>query len=101
MNYTENFEGIKLDVQAVDIAIDEQIQQRIRDILTRLLRRTDKINFADVYLEDKKGKLSDPKKVSIRLGIPGPDVFASEYGDSFPGLLDSVARKLEQQLERR
>ena len=29
MNYTGNFEGIKLDVQAVDIDISENIQQEI------------------------------------------------------------------------
>jgi hypothetical protein len=30
MNYTENFDGIKLDVQAVDITISDTVQQEIR-----------------------------------------------------------------------
>ena len=30
MNYTENFEGIKMDVQAVDISISNTLQQRIQ-----------------------------------------------------------------------
>ena len=56
--------------------------------------------MADVYLEDKKEKKTQQKQVSIRLGIPGNDPFASEYGDNFHALLTSVEEKLRRQLER-
>jgi putative sigma-54 modulation protein len=36
MNYTENFEGIKMDVQAVDISISKTVQQRIREMITKM-----------------------------------------------------------------
>ena len=101
MNYTENFEGIKLDVQAVDITISDDIQQEIRDIIVRLRRHISEVNWVDVYLVHKGGKSTDPRSVSIRLGIPGNDAFASDSGDNWMALLKSVEEKLRRQLEKR
>lgn len=53
MNYTENFEGIKIDVQAVDITIDDDVQQGIRDMITRLKRHVSQVNWVDVYFKKK------------------------------------------------
>ena len=101
MNYTENFNGIKLDVQAVDINISDNVQQEIRNMLERLQRHISEFNFVDVYFEDKSAKSTDPKTVSVRLGIPGNDAFASDSGDNFMALLKSVEEKLRRQLEKR
>lgn len=101
MNYTENFEGIKLDVQAVDITISDTVQQEIRDMLMRLRRHISEINWVDVHLEEKSGKSTDPRSVSVRLGIPGHDAFASDSGDNFMALLKSVEEKLRRQLEKK
>ena len=101
MNYTENFNGIKLDVQAVDITISDNVQQEIRNMLERLQRHISEFNFVDVYFEDKSAKSTDPKTVSVRLGIPGNDAFASDSGDNFMALLKSVEEKLRRQLEKR
>ncbi len=101
MQYTENITGIKINVQAVDITIGEDVKDTIRKCITRLSRFYDKIEWADVYLEDKKEKATQQKQVSIRLGIPGNDPFASEYGDNFHALLTGVEDKLRRQLDKR
>src|SRR5690554_7823916 len=101
MNYSEKITGININVQAVDITIDDDVKETIRKAITRLSRFYDKIEWADVYLEDKKEKSTDQKQVSIRLGIPGKDPFASEYGDNFHTLLSDVESKLDKQLEKR
>jgi len=49
MNYKENFEGIKIDVQAVDIDISDDMQQEIRNVIDRLKRHVSQVNFVDVY----------------------------------------------------
>ena len=100
MNYTENFEGIKLDIQAVDITITDDLQQSIRDTISRLKRHVSNVNFVDVYFTDKSEKSTDPKTVSIRFGIPGNDAFASDSGDNWMALLKSVEEKLRRQLEK-
>lgn len=101
MKYTENLTGIKINVEAIDISIDEDVKETIRKIIARLSRFYDRIEWADIYLEDKKEKQTKQKQVSIRLGIPGNDPFASEYGDNFHALLTSVEDKLQKQLEKR
>lgn len=98
MQYTEDITGIKLNIEAVDITIGEDVKDTIRKCITRLSRFYDKIEWADVYLEDKK---TQQKQVSIRLGIPGNDPFASDYGDNFHALLTEVENKLRRQLEKR
>lgn len=101
MQYTENLTGIKINVQAVDITNADTVKELIRKSMERLTRFYNKIEWADVYLEDKKDKKTNQKQVSIRLGIPGNDPFASEYGDDFNTLLAEVESKLQRQLEKR
>lgn len=101
MKYSEKLSGITLNIQAVDITIDEDVKDTIRKSISRLARYYDKIEYANIHLEDKKEKSTDKKQVSIRLSIPGNDPFASEYGDNFHALLTSVEEKLRRQMEKR
>ncbi len=101
MNYTENFEGIKLDVQAVDITISDNIQQEIRDMITRLRRHVSQVNWVDVYFNQETGKSTEQRSVSVRFGIPGSDAFASDSGDNWYALLKSVEEKVRRQLEKK
>ena len=101
MNYTENFEGIKIDVQAVDITISDDIQQEIRDAIVRLKRHISQVNFVDVYFTNKSEKSTDAKNVGIRVGIPGNDAYASDSGDNWMELLKNVEEKLRRQLQKK
>jgi ribosomal subunit interface protein len=101
MNYTENFEGIKLDVQAVDLTISDDIQQEIRNMIVRLRRHISEVNWVDVYFNDKSEKSTRQKSVSVRFGIPGNDAFASDSGSNFMALLKSVEEKLRRQLKKK
>ena len=101
MNYTENFDGIKMDVQAVDINISKTVQQRIREMITRLRRHISEVNWVDVYFKKESAHSTANRTLSVRLGIPGNDVFASDSGNSWIALLKSVEEKLRRQLEKR
>ena len=100
MNYTENYKGIKLDVQAVDITIDDDVQLTIRKAMDKLLKHTPNINFADVYLKVEQTHTTANKYVSLRVGIPGPDVFADDRGDHFEPTIRDVTEKLVKQLQK-
>ena len=67
MNYTENFEGIKLDVQAGDINISDELQQEIRDAIGRLKRHISEVNFVDVY--DVSGATFTDFHVTIHFSV--------------------------------
>jgi len=101
MNYTENFEGIKLDIQAVDIEISDVIQQNIREKITKLMRHAKKIDSVDVYFKEEANQSTNTKSVRMRVGVPGNDVFAHDEGDNWYQLLDSVEEKLKRQLEKK
>ena len=101
MNYTENFEGIKLDVQAVDIEISDDVQEEIRQVIVRLRRHISEVNWVDLYFQEKSEKYTNPRTVSVRFGIPGNDAFASDSGDNWVALLKSVEEKLRRQLEKK
>ncbi|MDO6388970.1 ribosome-associated translation inhibitor RaiA [Pontibacter sp. BT731] len=101
MNYTENFEGIKIDVQAVDISITDDVQQHIRNTITKLKRHAKKIDSVDVYFKQEASHATDSKKLSMRVGIPGNDAFAEDDGDNWYELLKNVEEKLKRQLEKR
>lgn len=101
MDNKDNTTGIKINIEAVDITIGDDVKDTIHKSISNLSRFHDKIEWADVYLEDKKEKSTQQKQVSIRLGIPGKDPFASEYGDDFHSLLSEVESKLQRQLEKR
>ncbi len=101
MNHTELFEGIKMDIQTVDLTISEELQQQIRDMITRLRRHISEINWVAVYFKKESGQSTDIREVSIRLGIPGNDAFASDSGNHWSELLKNVEEKLRRQLTKR
>ncbi|MEO7045721.1 MAG: HPF/RaiA family ribosome-associated protein [Ferruginibacter sp.] len=101
MNYTENFEGIKMDIQTVDLTISEELQDDIRQMIKRLKRHISEINWVDAYFKMESKRSTDVRMLSVRLGIPGQDVFASENGYYWQALLKNVEIKLRRQLRRK
>lgn len=101
MNYTEHYEGIKLDVQAVDIEISDSVQQSVRDAINKIKRHAKKVDSVDVYFKEEASQATNQKSVHMRVGIPGNDVFAQDEGDNWYELLKNVEGKLVKQLQKR
>jgi len=99
MNYTENYKGIKVDVQTVNLEVSDTVQQEVRSSLDKLLRFTPEIVWADVYFKSE-GSSNPLYLVSMKLGVPGPDVFAEENGQNYVPMLKSVTDKLVKQLQK-
>ncbi|MBS9522512.1 ribosome-associated translation inhibitor RaiA [Litoribacter ruber] len=99
MNYTENYKGIKIDVQAVNLEIGDAVQQEVRASIDKLLRFTQEINWVDVYFKTE-GSNGQDHKVGMKVGIPGPDVFAEEDGEHYVPMLKNVTDKLVRQLQK-
>ncbi|PZF74317.1 HPF/RaiA family ribosome-associated protein [Taibaiella soli] len=100
MVYTENYNGVKLDVQAVDIDISENTKEVIHEAIDKMSRHTRDINFVDVYMKDEPHPVNS-KTVRIRVGVPGEDAFADDAGEHFDPLIRSVTEKLIKQLEQK
>lgn len=100
MNYTENYKGIKIDVQSHNVDVSDVVQVEIRNAIDKLSKFTPNINAADFYFKVEGSTNSAVSSVGIRLGIPGPDVFAEEKGDNWISLIKSVVDKLVKQLQK-
>ncbi len=100
MNYTENYEGIRLDVQAVDITISDELQQYVRNAIDKLRRHSKKIDSVDVYFKEEASQATNSKSVRMRVGIPGNDAFAEDEGDNWFEQLKNVENKLIRQLDK-
>ncbi|MER2997679.1 ribosome hibernation-promoting factor, HPF/YfiA family [Pontibacter populi] len=100
-NHTENFEGIKLDIQAVGVELSDVIHENIREKISKLKRHGSKIDSVDVYFKEEANHATNAKSVRMRVGVPGNDVFAQDEGDNWYQLLDSVEEKLKRQLGKK
>lgn len=100
MNYTENYQGIKIDVQTQHVDISEDVQQEIRNNIDKISRHTKDINFIDVYFKTEGSGSNIISIVGMRVAIPGSDTFAEEKGQNWIPLLKSVADKIISQLKK-
>ncbi len=100
MNYTENYNGIKIDVQSHNLDISDAVQQEIRSNIDKISRFTNEINAVDAYFKTEGSGNAEVSVVGMRVGIPGPDVFAEDKGENWIPLLKSVTEKLIRQLQK-
>ena len=101
MNYTENYRGIKIDVQAPQVDVPVGLQEQIRKSIDKLLRFTPVINAVDIYMNiSGQGKTAE-RILGMRVAIPGPDVFSEEKAkDRWNTMLRSVVDKNVRQLQK-
>ncbi|WP_192821097.1 HPF/RaiA family ribosome-associated protein [Rufibacter sp. LB8] len=102
MNYTENFGDIKVDVQSsADFTVTDGMQQRIRDVITKMKRFVHDINWVEVHFKVEENHPTNSKTVGFKLGIPGNDVYASDSGDNWVPMMKNIEDKLQKQLDKR
>ncbi|SIT15800.1 HPF/RaiA family ribosome-associated protein [Belliella pelovolcani] len=100
MNYTENYKGVKIDVQSPNLDVSESVQAEIRASIDKLSRFTSNINALDVYFKAEGQGGTATTTIGMRVGVPGPDVFAEEKGENWIGMLKSVTDKNIRQLQK-
>ncbi|WP_192348212.1 HPF/RaiA family ribosome-associated protein [Algoriphagus sp. Y33] len=100
MNYTENYRGIKIDVQAPHMEVDETVQAELRSCIDKLTRFANDINEVNLYINKEGQGGAAVSKLGMRVAIPGPDVYADEDGDNWIGMLKSVTDKNIRQLQK-
>lgn len=80
--------------------VNDYLNQVIHDHLQKLQTFYEGIIYADVYLKNGDGEGVKDKTVEIKLGIPGPDVFAQESEETLEKAVASTAEKLRRQLKK-
>jgi len=100
MNYTENYRGIKIDVQSPHMEVSEVVQIELRSCIDKLTRFADDINEVDVYINKEGHGGAITTNMGMRVGLPGPDIYAAEDGDNWTGMLKAVTDKNIRQIQK-
>jgi len=101
MNNTQIPQGVVIDIQAVDMTLDEQLQRKIFKMLAKFKQYFSKISSADFYLRKTSKRAASPRSIKVRLGLPGAEIFASDSGKSWKALMGRVEEKIIKQLQKR
>src|ERR1044071_1263799 len=93
---------MKLILSAHNITLTKAIEDHIIDKLNKIEHLDPYAIDARVTLEHDSTKATDRKfKCSVRLDIPGPDLYAEDYEADLYAAIDLVAKKIEQQIRKR
>ncbi|MCU7549195.1 hypothetical protein OCK74_08715 [Chitinophagaceae bacterium LB-8] len=101
MKYIENYEGIKTDIQTIDIDMNEYLQLRLQSLIMKLKQIGPEVIWIDIFIKNTNKGFVYLRKISVRLAIPGQDHIASNVGYRWKSLLKKVERKLIRQLKKR
>jgi putative sigma-54 modulation protein len=85
-------------INAVRFDADTKLEQFIEKKVSKLVRYSDDIINAEVFLKLENTPDLENKVVEIKLDIPGSDLFARKQNKSFEEATDDVVDALKQQL---
>ncbi len=94
--------GMKLILTAHNLKVTDALEQHVVDKIEKLDHFDSRAVDARVILEHDTAKPSERRfKCSVRLAVPGPDLYAVEYQEDLYSAVDLVVKKIEQQIRKR
>ncbi len=91
---------MEIKIQTIHFEAGEKLQDYVQKRVSKLTRFCDDINKAEVTLKVVKPETAMNKEVSLRLVLPGSELFAQKVADSFEEGVDQCADTLTRQLEK-
>ncbi|MDX1952522.1 MAG: ribosome-associated translation inhibitor RaiA [Verrucomicrobiota bacterium] len=93
---------MKLILSTHNVTLTKAIEDHILNKIDKLEHLDRWAINARVTLEHDHTKIADRQfKASIRLSVPGPDLFAEDAESDLYAAIDLVVKKLEQQIRKR
>lgn len=93
---------MKLILSSHNVTLTKAIEDHILDKLDKIEHYDRYATAARVTLEHDTAKVTDKKfKCSVRLEVPGPDLFAEDWELDLYAAIDVVTKKIEQQIRKR
>src|SRR5688572_32162762 len=93
---------MNLIVNTHNITLTKAIQDHVQSRISQLEHLDHFAIDARVIIEHDTSKATDRQfKCSMRLAMPGPDLFAEDSESDLYAAIDLVAKKIEQQIRKR
>ena len=92
---------MKVDVHAVNFAVDRKLVDFVQERLIKLEKFYDKIVSSDVYLKVEKTSDKENKIVEMKIVVPGDDFLVKKQCKTFEEAVELSAESLERLLVKR
>ncbi|WP_269226016.1 ribosome hibernation-promoting factor, HPF/YfiA family [Flavobacterium eburneipallidum] len=92
---------MKVNVHAVNFAVDGKLVDFIQERMDKLEKYYDKIVSADVFLKVEKTSEKENKFVDIKIHVPGDDFLVKKQCKTFEEAVELSAESLERLLVKR
>ena len=91
---------MEIKIQAINFEAGEKLQDYVEKRVSKLTRFYAEIKNAEVSLKVIKPETAANKEASIRLALPGGELYAQKVADTFEEGVDLCADTLTRQLEK-
>lgn len=85
---------IPINIEPVNVKVSQALSERMTEMFEGIDKYNDMAVNADLYLKSHPETDTEQKEVSIRLNMPGKDIFISKQGTDF----SSAAQELHDAL---
>lgn len=92
---------MKVNVHAVNFAVDGKLVDFIQDRMDKLEKFYDRVVSADVYLKAENISEKENKNVELKLHVPGDDFIVKKQCKSFEEAVDQCAESAQRSLLKR
>ncbi|MDR3061613.1 MAG: ribosome-associated translation inhibitor RaiA [Dysgonamonadaceae bacterium] len=89
---------MEIRIQPIHFEASQQLESFIQKKVGKLEKYHDGIIAAEVMLKVVKPETAMNKEASVKLEVPGPDLFAAKTSDTFEESIDGIVEALEKQL---
>lgn len=91
---------MEIKIQTIHFEAGEKLQDYVEKRVSKLTRFCEDIKKAEVSLKVVKPETAMNKEASLRLALPGSELFAQKVADTFEEAVDQCADTLTRQLEK-
>jgi len=92
---------MKVNIHAVNFAVDKKLVDFIQDRLDKLEKYYDKVVFSDVFLKVEKTSEKENKIAEVKINVPGDDFIVKKQCKSFEEAIEQSAESIERLLLKR
>jgi putative sigma-54 modulation protein len=92
---------MKINVNAVNFAVDKKLVDFINERLGKLEKFYDKVVSSDVFLKVEKTSEKENKVVEVKIHVPGDDFMVKKQCKTFEEAVELSAESLERLLLKR
>lgn len=92
---------MKVNVHAVNFAVDRKLVDFVQERMDRLEKYYDKVVSADAFLKVEKTSEKENKFVEIKINVPGDDFLVKKQCKTFEEAVELTAESLERLLVKR